>query len=239
MSVNVNLRSSADRLRHHHLFQREPFQRYLLPSCVWWCKRLLKDVPCPHILDVGCGSRVPQYFSSVFSDCIYFGVERTPSSLPQSPSDRRQRFITADLDGSNLEELEDSSFDVVVVSHVLEHLKRGVGALDFLCPKIRPGGFLYVATPVPESVNFPHKVGTLNFFDDPTHIVVISRSALKEAAIRNGMTIVSFGTTRRLLRVATMPLLLSVATILDGEPGPALWDMYGFEQYLVAQRKGT
>jgi SAM-dependent methyltransferase len=229
--------SLLDRLRHHALFQREPFQRYMLPGCVWWSRRLLRGRSGPRILDVGCGSRVPQYFSSAIPDSFYIGVDCAADHLPYGPRDDRSRFILADLDSTRLDDIEDRSFDLVVASHVLEHLRRGTNALDFLCPKLRPGGFLYVATPVPESVAFPHKAGTLNFFDDPTHVKVISASDLREAAVRNGMSILGSGVTRRYLRLATMPLLLTLATFLDGEPGPALWDLYGFEHYLVGQRK--
>ena len=35
---------------------------------------------------------------------------------------------------------------------------------------VKPGGRIFLAFPCEESIHFPSRQGTLNFFDDPTHV---------------------------------------------------------------------
>ena len=39
-----------------------------------------------------------------------------------------------------------------------------------MCISLKQDGILYMAFPCEESVTFPSREGTLNFYDDPTHI---------------------------------------------------------------------
>ena len=67
-------------------------------------------------------------------------------------------------------------FDVVVASHVIEHLKDPIGLIRECVRVCRPGGVIYLEAPSERSVWMPSmpfkwdRFHSLSFFDDPTHI---------------------------------------------------------------------
>ena len=69
----------------------------------------------------------------------------------------------------------DSHFDLVVASHVLEHVVEATGFMRELVRVAKPGGRIFMEAPselacVPSSSNDPSDHRFLGFWDDPTHI---------------------------------------------------------------------
>lgn len=75
--------------------------------------------------------------------------------------------------------LPEGSFDVILMSHVLEHLHRPVELLRQCRKLLRPGGRLVLSTPNVESLG--HRVYGRNWLslDPPRHLVLHSRRSLK------------------------------------------------------------
>ena len=97
----------------------------------------------PKILDIGCSEgRLLKSFLKY--NCKCFGVEH-----PAYPSDR---FIDADrieyLQG-DLEclDLEDNSFDLIFLWHVLEHMDNPSRVLEQVYDLLAPGGFVILTVP--------------------------------------------------------------------------------------------
>ena len=63
----------------------------------------------------------------------------------------------------------DSNFDAIISSHNIEHCNDRVGVLNAMIDKLNYGGKIYLSFPSKESINFPKRIGCLNYYDDPTH----------------------------------------------------------------------
>lgn len=205
------------------------------PPRVTQSRRILTNTTDPWILDVGCGNHSPRYFKTGFPGCHYVGVDQTVYSNTPDEMRMMDRFIEADLEVSELEEVPDRSFDLIVLSHVLEHLRRGLEVLRVLRRKLRDGGIFFLAFPNPESVNFPHRDGSLNFYDDPTHVTLVDESALVRLLREIGAEVVYIRTTRRPVHLCLMLGRIAAAPLLGPVMGGALWDLYGFERVVVAR----
>jgi 2-polyprenyl-3-methyl-5-hydroxy-6-metoxy-1,4-benzoquinol methylase len=116
---------------------------------------LLESKSSPRILDIGSGGHSPTLTMSYFPDARYVGVDR--SSDDYFPEDMRlmETFVEVDLESAPLTEIPDRAFDLVIVTHVLEHLERGENLLRVVARKIAVGGYIYISYPTPASVDFP------------------------------------------------------------------------------------
>lgn len=124
------------------------------------------------VLDVGCcGFGLYRRTRALNrSDIINHGVDYSPP--PTMPADFH--FDAADLNASKLPHPDDG-FDLIVASHIMEHLRDGVSFVQDCIRVLKPGGHLFVVTPSERSLKpggFPfayEKMLSTSFFDDPTH----------------------------------------------------------------------
>ncbi len=85
------------------------------------------------------------------------------------------KYTKRDIDGICLP-YDDNFFDVVVLCHVLEHVRNPVLLITEAFRVLRPGGFIYVETPsirsllVPEIRFLQEQYAAANFYDDYTHV---------------------------------------------------------------------
>jgi SAM-dependent methyltransferase len=168
----------------------------------------------------------------------YVGVDI--ADYNNSPEDYAvmERFVTANLDSDSLAELEDESFDLIIMSHVIEHLHHGEAAVGKLARKLRPGGHIYIECPAERSRHFPSAYHTLNFYDDPTHVRIYDLEGVCAAA---GLKIVRSGIRHDWLpaiRGITMKIPVHLRCLREHGQlfGPYLWDLLGFAKYAIATR---
>lgn len=100
------------------------------------------------LLDVGTGNHSASIAKRWFPNCHYAGVDRDRSYN----NDRRDfaamdEFFRLDLTQLRFREIPTASYDVILLAHVIEHLRNGDEVLRALVPKLRPGGMLYVEFP--------------------------------------------------------------------------------------------
>lgn len=81
----------------------------------------------------------------------------------------RERLIG---EASHLEDVLDDSYDVLIASHVLEHLANPLGALAEWQRVVRPGGHLLLV--------LPHRDGTFDHRRPPTSIDHMREDAVRE-----------------------------------------------------------
>ena len=134
----------------------------------------IKEIqPKPKTIDLGCGRGEWLELLSE-NDCEAQGIDLDEGML-QACTQRgfnvkRQDAIEA------LRNLDDASISVVSGFHIVEHLPFEV--LQTLVQEslrvLKPGGLLILETPNPENI----KVGTENFYMDPTHIKPIPSQLL-------------------------------------------------------------
>jgi len=126
------------------------------------------------VLDVGClgFSQVEIAKQAGRPDLRHFGIDYCDRSarLPAG-----YVFRLADLNREPIP-YDSESFDLVVASHVLEHLREPLAFVAECVRVAKPGGFIYVATPSERSLFAPgmffgyEYFASLSFFDDPTHL---------------------------------------------------------------------
>ena len=108
---------------------------------------------------------------------------------------------------------------------------------------LAPGGRVYFETPHPKSLKMPSPTGkaagtfTLNFFDDPTHVKVVTADELAAAARRKKLDVVSSGISPQFgfrCGVSLVPLLPCRRA---GKSSPPTFIGSGWSAYLIAQRR--
>lgn len=104
------------------------------------------------------------------SDILHAGVDtKEPVSIPNGVD-----FYAVDVQ-SNRTAADADRFDLVVASHLLEHVADPVGVFAELVRLCKPGGHIYLECPSDRSVRVksscdPENHAFLSFWDDPTHI---------------------------------------------------------------------
>jgi SAM-dependent methyltransferase len=151
--------------------------------------------------------------------------------------------VFTDLDAdTSLAEAQDGHFDLIILNHVIEHLRNGEAVLASLHAKLRPGGMIYIETPDIATLNFPSATGFMNFYDDPTHLRVYEVRALAAEMTRIGYTVRRFGRRRdwRRLVLFSLPMLLfNLFYSLPFKRRPdarGLWDLFGVASFVTATK---
>jgi 2-polyprenyl-3-methyl-5-hydroxy-6-metoxy-1,4-benzoquinol methylase len=200
-------------------------------------------LPGVRVLDVGCGNHSSSVTKQFFPDCEYHGVDRMRWNCDDADIQAAARMFWCDLDSvSEVSRIPDSRYQVILCSHVLEHLRHPYEVLSELVKKLSPGGSLYIEVPSGRSLKLPGAAsgrwgvkGCLNYHDDPTHITHVD---LKIAAARLhdlGLAVTGPFRRRLLRRVCLLPLYALAGVVMRGYvPASVLWDVTGFADYLVA-----
>jgi SAM-dependent methyltransferase len=217
-----------------------PFEAILRPVQVDTVEKFLRrdrdGVGQVRILDIGSGTDSVRHFRDALPECEYWGVDRDFGGSLSGDLRERTHLIVADLeqDGA-LCSVPPAYFDVIVFSHVLEHISDYQRLLREASSKVRTGGTLYLEFPSVASLHFPTRAGTLNFRDDPTHKSPPDVSEVRDLLIQLGFRVVLARKRRSAKWILLSPARV-VFEALRGNPvpGPALWDLLGFAEQLVA-----
>lgn len=134
------------------------------------------------ILELGCGVGLNyQALETLNFVGEYHGVDILPPS--QVPS--KVIYHQLDLDSAPLP-YADATFDAILFTHVIEHLRNPLHAAGEIHRLLKPGGIIYIETPNWTSTLVPsfgfrrEQHNPFNFFDDYTHIRPWTKQALFE-----------------------------------------------------------
>jgi ubiquinone/menaquinone biosynthesis C-methylase UbiE len=191
------------------------------------------------ILDIGAGSHSATITKEWFPKCDYTGID-LPGSYNNDEADFKamDEFIEMDLTKLEFGRIPENKFDMVVMSHVIEHLPNGDKVIEGLIPKLKKNGIIYLEFPSPRSVNFPSKKETLNFYDDPTHCRLFSVKEVSELLEKKKLDVLSAGTRRQLVNIFLMPFKIIYQKFTKGYVrGGVYWDYYGFAEYVCARKQ--
>jgi SAM-dependent methyltransferase len=203
-----------------------------------YCKsRFLKRINHKgKLLDVGCGNNSPYRIKTKYPDIIYTGID--VGDYNQTKPNIADNYIVVKPENfaeaiDNMQEL----FDTIISSHNLEHCNDRDRTLDAMIKVLSPGGYLYLSFPTEESINFPPRKGTLNYYDDPTHKdkppeydKIISK--LKA----NNMEILFADKSYKPLFGYLRGLLLEWKSKKDKRLKPGIWAYWGFETIIWAKK---
>lgn len=191
-------------------------------------------------LDVGCGSPSPSITKRWFPQWRYHGIDRPDSDYPMDEADRAAlaSFYEIDLEQGSLAGVPDGAFDLVSLSHVIEHLPNGLDLLRTLSKKLKPGGRVYVEFPSERSLGLMSMNDTLNFCDDETHVRVYSAREIANVLLDEGFRIIRAKTRRDRFRILFFPILMPGKFLVRRRLSAGdFWDVTGFASYVYAEKR--
>ena len=209
----------------------------LLPTSFRFFWRDFKDRKFK-LLDVGAGNHSAQLTKQWFPKCEYYGIDQVRDyNNDKDDFEWMKEFYQLDLTQLDFDIIPNSFFDVMILSHVLEHLKNGDKVLAGLLPKLRQGALVYIEFPSARSQRLPSKKGTLNFYDDPTHCRVFSAEEVSHMLRQQGCVIEKAGVRHNWIRIVLLPLLMLSSKMKKGYvEGSVFWDILGFAEYVFARK---
>ncbi len=189
------------------------------------------------LIDVGCGNNSPQFIKLLRPDIYYVGIDVSDHNQLGNPLLFADEYILTSPDRfSEAIDQYKGQMDAVLSHHNLEHCNDQLAVLSSMTNALKPNGKLYLSFPCEESINFPHRDGCLNFFDDPTHNQVPCWSSVVHHIEMAGFKFDFTAKRYRPLGLALKGLLLEPLsfwrrqTLIDG----STWALYGFESIIWA-----
>jgi len=191
------------------------------------------------LLDIGTGNHSATKTKMVFPQCEYHGVDIS-KDYNNSEKDflLMDSFYEMDLTNLNFSSIPENYFDTILMVHIIEHLYNGDEVIQGILQKLKSGGYMYIEYPGIKSTKLPSMYGTLNFYDDPTHVRLYSIKELSELFVSNNCKVLKSGIRRNPWFMMAMPFRL-LAYLIKGEKINAnvFWDVLGFAEYLWVQKK--
>jgi 2-polyprenyl-3-methyl-5-hydroxy-6-metoxy-1,4-benzoquinol methylase len=136
-----------------------------------------------HLLDVGCGNG---HFMQVARRLgwLSYGVDADAAAAAAATAAR-----CGDIIGSQVHELGasyDRFFNVVTLSHVIEHVHDPVDTLRHCWRILQPGGYVWIETPNIASVGYEVFREHWRGLEAPRHLVLFSSTSLRSCLERAG-----------------------------------------------------
>lgn len=202
---------------------------------VAFIKRLPKNA-C--VLDVGCGNNGPTRFKGLRPDIKYVGVDVMDYNNTEEDIKNADEYHKTHPKqfAKNISSLG-QRFDAVVSSHNLEHCNYPKETINAICGVIKPNGTLFLAFPSEKSISFPSRRGTLNFFDDSTHIYVPKWNDIIDSLSLNGFEIIVKKKQYKPLLHWVIGLLLEPISAITKRVMPGTWALWGFESIIWAKKR--
>lgn len=191
-----------------------------------------------NILDVGCGYDFPYKFKKILPDCHYTGIDI--ADYNQSKPLLDYNFILTTPDKFHLEISKfNKFFDAVVSSHNLEHCNHRDAVLKAMLKSVKKNGLIFLSFPCEQSIKFPKRKGTLNYFDDPTHLY--SPPNFKEVINvieANDFSIIFSKKNYSPILLKILGFFVEPISNLRKKVLRGTWEYYGFETIIIAKRNG-
>jgi SAM-dependent methyltransferase len=190
------------------------------------------------LLDVGVGNHSASKTVSLFPACEYYGVDVNKDYNNDDEDFKVMKcFYEMDLTTLDYHEIPDNFFDGIWIVHVIEHLHNGDKVIEKLIEKLKTGGYMYIEYPGIKSIKLPSMYGTLNFYDDLSHVRIYSVKELAELFNNNGCKVIKGGTRRNLYFILASPFRILGHWIRGKKlTGNIFWDILGFAEYVYVRK---
>lgn len=195
-----------------------------------------------NILELGCGSGDNYGFlQQLFATAEFHGVDILPKSkvVPQII------YNQVDLNHGKLP-YPDQTFDAILLTHVIEHLKNPFDVAEEIHRVLKPNGLIYVEAPnwtsllVPSFGLWREQHGPFNFFDDHTHVRPWTKHSLFEFLYSAcHLEVERVATVRNWLRIPwdIGKFFYGLLTRNRLKVINAFWNLYGWCIYAVGRKK--
>ncbi len=192
------------------------------------------------VFDIGCGNDSPYQVKTLRPDVYYVGLDIGSYNQSYSPDKYADRFILAEAKTFHSEIAKYSNtFDAVISAHNLEHCNDYQKVTLAMLDSLKNGGTIYISFPCEESVRFPSRKGSLNFYDDDTHKNLIQYSSFITLLKENGMDILFAKKRNKPFIPFLIGLIFEPFSRLTKRQAPlgGTWALYGFETVIIARKK--
>jgi len=193
------------------------------------------------LLDVGSGNGSATDTKKKFPNCKYYGLDITRDyNYNEKDFALMEVFYELDLTKLDFSSIPDESFDYIQMAHVIEHLSNGDKVVAGLIKKLKKNGYFYIEYPGAKSTKLPSMRGSLNFYDDPSHVRVYSVKELTGVFKINDCSVLSGGVRRSYWHIILMPFLAAKSLIANKRLyGGLFWDLLGFAEYVWAKKTSS
>lgn len=189
-----------------------------------------------HILDVGCGNNSPYLVKSVLPKSTYVGID-VGDYNQSKPNLADEYILTSPDDFANKIGTFNQRFDAVISSHNIEHCNERNKVFESMLYSIKPGGRLYISFPCADSVGFPRRRGTLNYYDDNTHkSLPPDFDYLQNVLVSQGFTIQFSVKKYKPHFMWLLGLILEPYSSYSNTTFSSTWAFYGFESIIWAKK---
>ncbi len=167
-----------------------------------------------HLLDVGCGNG--RYLAQMRAlGWNVTGVEVDPAAAAQAHT---HFGLTVHIGTLSDVKFPPNSFDVVTMSHVIEHVDDPPGLLRECWRILRPGGRVVITTPNSASLGHRWFGAAWRGLEPPRHLTIFSPRALDQIVRQAGFQRVKLQTTGRLARSIYAASKINQARVRGIEP---------------------
>lgn len=194
--------------------------------------------PRAYILDVGCGNDSPRHVKDTRPDAFYTGIDIGNYNQTDSVTQFADEYlIVAPDEFASAIAGYRGRYDGIISAHNLEHCNTPFDVLSAMILAMKPGGMLYLSFPCEESVSFPSRRGTLNFYDDATHQHVLPFDRILKYLKENGCTIEFSAKRYRPFPLFVLGFLSEPESIARNQVIDGTWAYWGFESLIWARRQ--
>jgi 2-polyprenyl-3-methyl-5-hydroxy-6-metoxy-1,4-benzoquinol methylase len=184
------------------------------------------------VLDVGCGNRSSLFIKNIIPKSDIIGIDIQAYNQTAESKQQYARYLITppenfDLTIRSMKE----SFDVVISNHNIEHCNNPSDTFRTMIDKLVNGGQLFIATPSIRSINFPSRDGTLNFYDDKTHIKPIDLMKLFRSESHR-IQCIYYTESSRPFFWRIVGWFNEYFSDIKNKTMLGTWDYYGFEQII-------
>lgn len=132
----------------------------------------------------------------------------------------------------------EGTFDAVVSSHNFEHVNDRHAVLTAMIDKLAPNGQIFLSFPCSLSVTFPNRLGTLNYYDDPTHTgVPPDAGAILKMLEEHALKVTYLKSRYRPLLWYVFGMLVEPISAIQGKVLRGTWEYYGFETTISVRKQ--
>jgi 2-polyprenyl-3-methyl-5-hydroxy-6-metoxy-1,4-benzoquinol methylase len=192
------------------------------------------------VLDVGCGNDSPSRTKKSRPDLYYVGIDIDHSNTgTRHGYENADEFYLTHPDEfhNKIFELR-NQFDYIISSHNIEHCYNRESVLRAMASSLKSGGVLYLSYPSKASINFPHRRGPLNYYDEKEHTETPPDTEYVIKLLNSMSCDVEF------MSESYRPILMRVIGLLLEIPSKALnrtltgtWQLYGFETIMWIKKR--
>lgn len=195
----------------------------------------------PHsakVLDVGCGNSSPTETKKLRKDIFYVGIDVCDYNIQNMDREVADEYVICEPElFSKTIKSYGPIFDAVISNHNIEHCNQPQDSLIAICNVLKKNGLLYLAFPTEKSFLFPSREGTLNFYDDNSHVWLPKWNEIMRILSDQNMDILYAKKRFRPPVQFIIGLLVEPLSRINGKVYAGTWSLYGFESIIWAKKR--